>query len=132
MQEVGVGAEVVDISEYGIGKAGTRCSAAQQGVRGVRDGETFSIREWAGLWNGGAHYLRGEQVFLFLYPPSQLGLTSPVRGPSGHFSVDREGQVLLQLSSPSKPTASSPIHAGSARRIAERDFARLVRRAAGE
>src|SRR5438270_14041993 len=53
----------------------------KQGVRGVRDGETFSIREWAGLWNGGAHYLRGEQVLLFLYPPSQLGLTSPVRGP---------------------------------------------------
>jgi hypothetical protein len=66
-----------------------------QGLRGVRTGQTLAIHEWAGLWESGESYRPGEQVLLFLYPPSKLGLTSPVQGPMGRFKVGPEGQVTL-------------------------------------
>jgi len=67
----------------------------EQAILGVREGEVFEVREWAGLWNFGEHYRVGEHVVLFLYPPSRLGLTSPVGGASGRFCVTSEKQVLL-------------------------------------
>ena len=64
-------------------------------IRGVRAGQTLSVREWAGLWESGERYRPGERVLLFLYPPSKLGLTSPVGGPAGRFKMDEDGQVIL-------------------------------------
>jgi len=66
-----------------------------QGMRGVRTGQTLAIREWAGLWEAGERYRPGERVLLFLYPPSKLGLTSPVGGPTGRFRIGPDGQVVL-------------------------------------
>jgi hypothetical protein len=66
-----------------------------QAVRGVRTGQTLAIREWAGLWESGERYRPGERVLLFLYPPSKLGLTSPVGGPMGRFKIDPQGRVIL-------------------------------------
>lgn len=66
-----------------------------QAMRGVRTGQTLAIREWAGLWESGERYRPGERVLLFLYPPSKLGLTSPVGGPMGRFRIDPRGQVIL-------------------------------------
>ncbi|MGA8492742.1 MAG: hypothetical protein WB711_20130 [Terriglobales bacterium] len=66
-----------------------------QGLRGVRTGQMLAIHEWAGLWESGESYRPGERVLLFLYPPSKLGLTSPVRGPLGRFKIGPEGQVVL-------------------------------------
>jgi hypothetical protein len=66
-----------------------------RGVRGVRSGQSFTIREWAGLWNAGERYRPGENVVLFLYPPSRLGLTSPVGGPLGRFAMDTTGEIML-------------------------------------
>ena len=65
------------------------------GLRGVRDGETFTIHEWAGLWNGVTRYKPGEHVVLFLYPQSRLGLTSPVAGALGKFSADANGKIVI-------------------------------------
>jgi len=65
-------------------------------IRGVRNGQTLVIREWAGLWQSGERYHAGERVFLFLYPPSKLGFTSPVGGPMGRFQVDEGLRVLLE------------------------------------
>jgi hypothetical protein len=59
-----------------------------RGIRGARSGQILRIREWAGLWTGGARYSPGQHVVLFLYPPSKLGFTSPVAGGMGVFSVD--------------------------------------------
>jgi hypothetical protein len=105
----------------------------EQPVRGVRAGQTVSIREWAGLWVSGARYHVGERRMLFLYPPSKLGLTSPVAG-LGSFAVDRAGWL--------RPTPRQrqlldeegflPRVIDSNHRIAVRDFARTVRRAAEE
>jgi hypothetical protein len=64
-----------------------------EGIRGVRTGEVLTVREWVGLWESGERYRRGEQVVLFLYPPSKLGLTSTVGGPAGRLAVDRDGYV---------------------------------------
>jgi hypothetical protein len=66
-----------------------------QAMRGVRAGQTLAIREWPGLWESGERYRPGEHVLLFLYPPSKLGLTSPVGGPRGRFRIDPSGRVIL-------------------------------------
>jgi len=66
-----------------------------QAMRGVRTGQTLTIREWAGLWESGERYRPGERVLLFLYPPSKLGLTSPIRGPLGRFRIGPDGQIVL-------------------------------------
>ena len=67
-----------------------------EAVRNVRRGQTVEIREWAGLWQSGEHYHPGERVLLFLYPPSRLGLTSPVGNRAGRFPVSRTGLVTLK------------------------------------
>jgi hypothetical protein len=66
-----------------------------EAIRGVRTGQTLVIREWAGLWNTGERYRRGERVLLFLYLPSKLGLTSPVGGTMGRFAVGPRGRVIV-------------------------------------
>jgi hypothetical protein len=65
-------------------------------LRGVTAGKSFTIHEWAGLWDRGEHYRVGDRVFLFLYSPSRLGLTSPVAGGMGRFSTDLNGSLLLR------------------------------------
>lgn len=65
-----------------------------QGIRGAISGQDFTIHQWMGLWNSGQQRYRvGEQVLLFLYPASKLGLTSWVAGSLGHFTIDRQGRV---------------------------------------
>lgn len=67
----------------------------EQAIRGVKAGQMFTFREWAGLWSGGERYRAGQRLLLFLYAPSRLGLTSPVGGDSGRLPVDAQGRVLL-------------------------------------
>lgn len=99
----------------------------ERAIRGVRNGETVTIKEWAGLWSGRERYRVGERLLLFLYPPSRLGLTSPVGGELGRFSVDSAGQILL---SPKHLSAfdADPILRGKPR-VTFSDFAQNVRRA---
>jgi hypothetical protein len=66
-----------------------------QAMRGVRTGQMLAIREWAGLWETGERYRPGERVLLFLYPPSKLGLTSPVGGPMGRYKIDPQDRIPL-------------------------------------
>lgn len=67
-----------------------------EAIRGVRQGDIIEVREWAGLWQSGERYRPGERVLLFLYPPSKLGLTSPVGHRAGRFPLDKNGRVLLR------------------------------------
>ena len=67
----------------------------EDAVRGVKSGQNFSFREWAGLWSAGPRYFVGQHLMLFLYAPSVLGLTSPIDGRSGVLSIDTQGRVLL-------------------------------------
>ena len=68
----------------------------ERAIRGTRNGQVLTVREWAGLWNSGERYRAGERLLLFLYNPSKLGLTSPVGGPLGRFAVDSGGNVSLE------------------------------------
>jgi hypothetical protein len=77
-----------------------------EAIRGVRSGQTLVIREWAGLWNSGEHYRVGERVLLFLYPPSKLGLTSPVGGAMGRIAVGPKGRVIVPRGRISFPSRS--------------------------
>jgi hypothetical protein len=100
----------------------------EQAVRGVKAGQTFSFREWTGLWSTGERYRVGQRLLLFLYTPSRLGLTSPVGGPSGRLPIDSHGQVVLAKGPP--PATSGPptpvrIAPG---RFPIKDFARELRR----
>jgi hypothetical protein len=67
-----------------------------EAIRNARRGQTVEINEWAGLWQSGERYHPGERVLLFLYPPSRLGLTSPVGNRSGRFAVNRAGLVTFK------------------------------------
>lgn len=97
-----------------------------KGYRGVHTGQTFSIHEWAGLWKNGEHYLPGEHVMLFLFPPSKLGLTSPV--PNGRFPVDPGGRIIIP--SPRRPSSPSHLQGQSppGLRISLRDLGLALRR----
>lgn len=96
----------------------------EQGYRGVQSGEQLVIREWAGLWQSGQSYRRGERVLLFLYAPSKLGLTSVVGGASGRFVMDSGGRIVVRP----HPVGISPGtgHLPESIPVIPRDFARAL------
>ncbi len=67
----------------------------ENAIRGASRGRNLTIHEWAGLWMSGERYRVGERVLLFLYSPSNLGLTSPVAGALGKFTMDSQGQIVM-------------------------------------
>ncbi|HTC46203.1 MAG TPA: hypothetical protein VK722_02710 [Candidatus Aquilonibacter sp.] len=67
----------------------------EDGIRGIATGQRLTIHEWAGLWTNAERYRVGERVFLFLHSPSRLGLTSPVFGSLGRFSMDPQRRIIL-------------------------------------
>jgi len=97
--------------------------------RGVRKGRTFSIREWSGLWQSGDRYRVGERVLLFLYPPSRIGLTSPVGGRFERFDIDDRETVGFHGSHgrfPARPLDREPAGRNQGR-IRYRELARAIR-----
>jgi hypothetical protein len=100
----------------------------EQGIRGVRGGQTLVIREWGGLWEQGERYHPGERVLLFLYRPSKLGLTSPVAGALGRFAVDKTGQINLQDRIASLDSDPVAVRLRGKTRVSSGDFARAIRR----
>jgi hypothetical protein len=101
-------------------------------LRGVR-GRTFTVREWAGLWTAGPRYRVGERVLLFLYPPSKLGLTSPVGDGWGVFPVNHDGEVMLRPEwSDHAAGAPGEVRRRGKNKVSFREFARAVWRAAEE
>jgi hypothetical protein len=107
----------------------------EQAIRGVQAGQTLMIRQWAGLSQAGQGYRVGDRVLLFLYPPSRLGLTSPVAGPMGRLNLDHSGQLLLDQvkNTPlwATPGALTPRPPGTIS-ISPRDLAHVLRRGGKE
>ena len=95
-------------------------------IRGVQSGQTFVLREWAGLWGTEKRYWPGERLVVFLYPVSRLGLTSPVGGAAGRFPMDRNGNVLL--SSGRGQTGAANPHVRKAAPVSGSEFAGAIRR----
>ena len=102
----------------------------ERAIRGATTGHDLTIRQWAGMWSSGQRYRLGEQVVLFLYPKSKLGLTSWVGGPLGHFAVDSAGRVLLTAQH-LVAFRQDPVLGGKSRARLS-DFALAVRQAAEE
>jgi hypothetical protein len=102
----------------------------ENGIRGASAGETFTIRQWIGLWSSGQRYRVGQRVLLFLYPPSKLGLTSSVGGQLGRFNVDPLGRVLLSAQHLSA-FRSDPVLGGRSR-VSLGEFTLAVHRAGEE
>ena len=99
-----------------------------EGIRGARTGSDLTIREWAGLWNAGERYHVGERVVLFLYPVSELGLTSPVGASLGRFAVDHSGKLIMDDRQAGMVRAHEPGAPIIQGRIRLRDFTRVVSR----
>lgn len=66
-----------------------------QPIVGVEAQRELTIREWTGAWANHRPMRVGEHLLLFLYPPSQLGLTSPVGGQAGQFRLDSQGRIAI-------------------------------------
>ncbi len=64
-------------------------------IAGVHQGEVLTIREWAAAWSRQRELRPGQRVLLFLYPPSRLGLTSPVGGPLGQIELSGKGETVV-------------------------------------
>lgn len=60
-------------------------------IAGVEPGAVLTIREWVGAWSMHRPMHVGEHVLLLFYPPSSLGLTSPVSGALGQIALDASG-----------------------------------------
>ena len=103
-------------------------------VRGVRQGQTLSVREWAGLWESGGSYRMGERVFLFLYAPSRVGLTSPVGGWAGRYAINSAGQIRVNGGgvADAKSDPALPQELRGRKTIGSRDLARALRRSESE
>lgn len=104
----------------------------EQAFRGVRAGQTLIVHEWAGLWQDGAHYRPGERVMLFLYPPSRLGLTSPVGGGAGQFRVDPQGNVVIEPRHLGRPGLGRHTVADSPIKLKPEQLFRRLRYSEGE
>jgi hypothetical protein len=65
-------------------------------IAGVAQGKILTIREWAGAWSSSTQrpMSKGQHILIFLYPPSRLGLTSPVGGSLGQVALDASGKNL--------------------------------------
>src|SRR5206468_10130236 len=63
-------------------------------IAGVQSGQVLTVREWAGAWPLHRAMRGGQRLLIFLYPPSRLGLTSPVGGPLGQVVLSSLGEIV--------------------------------------
>ena len=80
-----------------------------EAIAGVDPGQVLTIHEWTGAWSMHRPMSKGQHILIFLYPPSRLGLTSPVSGPLGQISLDASGKNVLkdlEKPDPQKPSAA--------------------------
>lgn len=65
--------------------------AVADAIRGV-SGSSFTLREWAGLWEASDEPFRpGQRYLMLLHTPNSAGLTSPVDGPDGAIPIRSTG-----------------------------------------
>jgi len=71
-------------------------------IAGVEPGQTLTIREWTGALSRHPAMRPGEHLLLCQYPPSRLGLTSPVGGSQGQLRLDSQGDAIIDPSPTSR------------------------------
>jgi len=70
-----------------------------EAIAGVQRGQVLTIHEWAGAWSMHRPMSKGQHILIFLYPPSRLGLTSPVGGSFGQVALDSSGKNVVERNS---------------------------------
>jgi hypothetical protein len=81
-------------------------------VRGCAAGETYVLREWAGLWSAGdARYRVGQRLLMLLRGPNAAGISSPVGGRDGAIPI--RGAESAAVNSVSGNTVSGASVSGS-------------------
>ncbi|MGA6988386.1 MAG: hypothetical protein WBZ01_20185 [Terriglobales bacterium] len=65
-----------------------------EAIAGVEPGQVLTVHEWAGAWAMHCPMSKGQHILIFLYPPSRLGLTSPVGGSLGQVALDLTGKKV--------------------------------------
>ncbi len=68
-----------------------------EAIAGVERGQVLTIHEWAGAWSMHRPMSKGQHFLILLYPPSRLGLTSPVGGSLGQIALDASGQNVSKV-----------------------------------
>ncbi|MBI3309254.1 MAG: hypothetical protein HYZ79_07780 [Candidatus Melainabacteria bacterium] len=63
------------------------------GLKDVKNGEEVTFKQWEATTRN-AGYTEGEKYFLFLYPASNRGLTSPVGFLQGQFQIQKKGFLI--------------------------------------
>lgn len=107
-------------------------------IAGVESGQVLTIHEWTGALSSHPAMHKGEHLLLFLYPPSRLGLTSPVGGARGQIRLDAWGRTAIERPrTAADPGPASPVSSNATRRAASRpinltDIERAIRDARGE
>ena len=94
-----------------------------EAIAGVEPGQILTIHEWAGAWAMHRPMTSGQHILIFLYPPSRLGLTSPVGGSLGQVALDPGGKnvskyalkrsAAMSLPSVLSPQSRAPISSGN-------------------
>jgi len=82
-------------------------------IAGVEPGGILTIHEWIGSLSRHPAMRPGEHLLLFLYPPSSLGLTSPVSGSQGQIRLDPLGRTIVDQPGPVPDSQASPIDSAS-------------------
>jgi hypothetical protein len=81
----------------------------EQAARGCVTGQTYTLREWAGLWNqDGERYRVGERLLMMLHTPGSSGISSPVEGMDGAIPV-RPSPSGAQLLTASNADSQPPL-----------------------
>ncbi len=86
-----------------------------EAVRGCSKLGSYTVREWAGLWNGGApRYRAGQRLLMLLHARGPGGMSSPVDGMDGAIPLasttvgpvaDTQGQTAADTGSVAGVTA---------------------------
>lgn len=72
----------------------------ESGVRGAQTGGVYVLREWAGLWTGGAvRYTVGQRRLMLLAGRGPSGMSAPVSGMDGAVPLfgDADGTTRVDL-----------------------------------
>ncbi len=83
----------------------------EDAIAGVDPGQVLTIHEWTGAWTMHRPMSKGQHILIFLYPPSRLGLTSPVGGPLGQVALDPSGKSVSKTTS--RPTFALNLRSSS-------------------
>jgi hypothetical protein len=68
--------------------------AVENAIRGVA-GDSYTLREWAGLWQAGDEPFRvGQRYLMLLHAPGASGLSSPIGGADGAIPIHGEAGPL--------------------------------------